>query len=153
MTQVTSEEGKKQYEEYVKQVTPTHSLAANMLRAFVAGGLICMLGQGILNFALAQGMDQETAGTWCSVVLIFLSALTTGLNLYPRFARWAGAGSLVPITGFANSVAAPAIEYKKEGQVFGIGCRIFTIAGPVILYGILSSGILGLADWLAGRWF
>ena len=86
------------------------------------------------------------------MTLIFLSALTTGLNLYPRFARWAGAGSLVPITGFANSVAAPAIEYQKEGQVFGIGCRIFTIAGPVILYGILASGALGLIDWLAGRW-
>lgn len=153
MTQLTSEEEKKQYEEYVKQVTPTHSLAANMLRAFLAGGLICMLGQAILNFAMARGLDQQTAGTWCSVALIFLSALTTGLNLYPRFARWAGAGSLVPITGFANSVAAPAIEYQKEGQVFGIGCRIFTIAGPVILYGILASGILGFADWLAGRWF
>lgn len=153
MTQLTSEEEKKQYEEYVKQVTPTHSLAANMLRAFLAGGMICMLGQAILNFAMAQGLDQQTAGTWCSVTLIFLSALTTGLNLYPRFARWAGAGSLVPITGFANSVAAPAIEYQKEGQVFGIGCRIFTIAGPVILYGILASGILGLVDWLAGRWF
>lgn len=153
MTQLTSEEEKKQYEEYVKQVTPTHSLAANMLRAFLAGGMICMLGQAILNFAMAQGLDQHTAGTWCSVTLIFLSALTTGLNLYPRFARWAGAGSLVPITGFANSVAAPAIEYQKEGQVFGIGCRIFTIAGPVILYGILASGILGLVDWLAGRWF
>ena len=88
-----------------------------MARAFVAGGLICVLGQGILNFCMARGLDQETAGTWCSVTLIFLSALTTGLNLYPRFARWAGAGSLVPITGFANSVAAPAIEYQKEGQV------------------------------------
>ena len=152
MTQLTSEEEKKQYENYVKQVTPTHNLAVNMARAFVAGGLICVLGQGILNFCMARGLDQETAGTWCSVTLIFLSALTTGLNLYPRFARWAGAGSLVPITGFANSVAAPAIEYRKEGQVFGIGCRIFTIAGPVILYGILASSALGLIDWLAGRW-
>lgn len=153
MTQLTSEEEKKQYEAYVKQVTPTHSLAGNMARAFLAGGLICVLGQGILNFAMSRGVDQETAGTWCSVTLIFLSALTTGLNLYPRFAKWAGAGCLVPITGFANSVAAPAIEYQKEGQVFGIGCRIFTIAGPVILYGILASGALGLIDWLAGRWF
>ena len=89
-------------------------------------------------------MDEKTAGSWCSVVLVFLSALTTGLNLYPRLAKWGGAGTLVPITGFANSVAAPALEYQKEGQVFGIGCKIFTIAGPVILYGILSSWVLGI---------
>ena len=89
-------------------------------------------------------MDEKTAGSWCSVTLIFLSALTTGLNLYPRLAKWGGAGTLVPITGFANSVAAPALEYQKEGQVFGIGCKIFTIAGPVILYGILSSWVLGI---------
>ena len=91
-----------------------------------------------------MGMDEKTAGSWCSVTLIFLSALTTGLNLYPRLAKWGGAGTLVPITGFANSVAAPALEYQKEGQVFGIGCKIFTIAGPVILYGILSSWVLGI---------
>ena len=88
------------------------------------------------------------AGTWCSVTLVFISVILTGFNIYPRLAKWGGAGTLVPITGFANSVAAPAIEYQKEGQVFGIGCKIFTIAGPVILYGILSSWILGVIYYL-----
>ena len=93
-------------------------------------------------------MDEKTAGTWCSIALIFLSALTTGMNLYPRLAKWGGAGTLVPITGFANSVAAPAIEYKAEGHVYGIGCKIFTIAGPVILYGTFTSWILGLIYYM-----
>ena len=93
-------------------------------------------------------MDKETAGSWCSLILVALSVLLTGLNLYPKLAKFGGAGTLVPITGFANSVAASAIEYKKEGQVFGIGCKIFTIAGPVILYGIFSSWLLGLVYWI-----
>lgn len=95
-----------------------------------------------------MGMDEKTAGSWCSIILVFLSALTTGLNLYPKLAKWGGAGTLVPITGFANSVAAPAVEYQKEGQVFGIGCKIFTIAGPVILYGIFFSWLLGVIYWI-----
>lgn len=98
------------YEEYVKKVTPTHSLPANMVKAFLVGGLICVSGQAVTEWALAAGMDEKTAGTWCSIALIFLSALTTGMNLYPRLAKWGGAGTLVPITGFANSVAAPAVE-------------------------------------------
>lgn len=112
------------------------------------GGLICVLGQGILNFCKGLGLDKETAGSWCSLTLIFLSALFTGLNLYQKLVSFGGAGALVPITGFANSVAAPAIEYQKEGQVFGIGCKIFTIAGPVILYGTLASWITGLLYWV-----
>ena len=99
-----------------------------------------------------MGMDQDTAGAWCSILLVFLSILLTGLNIYPSIAKWGGAGALVPITGFANGVAAPAIEYKKEGQVFGIGSKIFTIAGPVILYGIFTSWVLGLLYW-GGRCF
>ena len=138
------------YEEYVKKVTPTHSLPANMVKAFLVGGLICVSGQAVTEWALAAGMDEKTAGTWCSIALIFLSALTTGMNLYPRLAKWGGAGTLVPITGFANSVAAPAVEYQKEGQVFGIGSKIFTIAGPVILYGVLTSWVLG-TDTVRGR--
>ena len=114
----------------------------------VIGGLICVLGQGILNFCKGLGLDKETAGSWCSLTLIFLSALFTGLNLYQKLVSFGGAGALVPITGFANSVAAPAIEYQKEGQVFGIGCKIFTIAGPVILYGTLASWITGLLYWV-----
>ena len=151
-TRQTMEEKEKknqEYNEYVKQVTPTHSLPANMVKAFVVGGIICMLGQFILNMATGSfGLDKETAAGWCSMILVFLSVLLTGLNIYPQIANWGGAGALVPITGFANSVAAPAIEFQKEGQVFGIGCKIFTIAGPVILYGIFTSWLLGLGYWI-----
>lgn len=139
----------KQYQKRVKEVTPTKNLLLQMIKAFVMGGIICCVGQAILNYATnSTGLDKETAGAWCSMLLVFLSVLLTGLNIYPKLVDWGGAGALVPITGFANSVAAPAIEYKKEGQVFGIGCKIFTIAGPVILYGIFTSWILGLFYWL-----
>ncbi|MEZ3503815.1 MAG: SpoVA/SpoVAEb family sporulation membrane protein [Lachnospiraceae bacterium] len=143
-----NEEQKQQYNEYVKQVTPTHNLPLEMGKAFVTGGVICLLGQIILNTVMGMGIDKDTAGTWCSVLLVLLSILLTGFNIYPAIAKWGGAGALVPITGFANGVAAPAIEYKKEGQVFGVGCKIFTIAGPVILYGIFTSWLLGLGYWL-----
>ena len=125
------------YNEYVESITPKHNLAANMAKAFVMGGIICCIGQFILNICKSLGLDKEMSGSWCSILLILLSVILTGLNLYPSLANWGGAGALVPITGFANGVAAPAIEFQKEGQVFGIGCKIFTIAGPVILYGIL----------------
>lgn len=142
----TSEQLKKQkqYQQYVKKITPSHSLPLNMAKAFLTGGLICTFGQWILNTAASFGLDKETAGTWCSLILILFSVILTGLNVYPRIGKFGGAGSLVPITGFANSVAASAIEFQTEGQVFGIGCKIFTIAGPVILYGILSSWGLGI---------
>lgn len=139
---------KKKYNAYVKQVTPTHNLWMNMAKAFVTGGAICMVGQFILNACKAYGMEKEAAGSWCSLILILLSVVLTGLNIYPSLANWGGAGALVPITGFANGVAASAIEFQKEGQVFGIGCKIFTIAGPVILYGIFSSWVLGLVYWI-----
>ena len=142
------EKQKQQYNEYVKQVTPTHNLFLNMLKAFLIGGIICVLGQFILNYCGKLGLDKDMSGSWCSLILVTLSILLTGFNLYPKLAKFGGAGTLVPITGFANSVAASAIEYKKEGQVFGIGCKIFTIAGPVILYGIFSSWVLGLIYWL-----
>ena len=142
------EQKAKEYEQYVKQVTPTHSLPMNMAKAFFVGGLICVIGQAILNVAGSYGLDQETAGSWCSLILIFVSVLLTGLNIYPKIGKFAGAGALVPITGFANSVAASAIEYQKEGQVFGIGCKIFTIAGPVILYGIFSAWLLGVVYYI-----
>lgn len=138
----------KEYEKYVKEVTPTHNLWLQMLKAFVTGGIICCIGQGILNYAGSQGLDKQTAGSWCSLILVLLSVVLTGFNLYPKIVKWGGAGALVPITGFANSVAAPAIEYKSEGQVFGIGCKIFTIAGPVILYGIFASWLLGVGYWI-----
>lgn len=136
------------YENYVKQKTPVHNLPANMVKAFVTGGAICVIGQCILNLCEKQGLDKDISGGWTSMSLILLSVLLTGFNIYPSVAKWGGAGALVPITGFANSVASPAIEYQKEGQVMGIGCKIFTIAGPVILYGIFSSWLLGLGYWL-----
>lgn len=139
-----------EYNEYVKQVTPTRNLAWAMCRAFIVGGIICLIGQFILNIAINRGLDKDTAGSWCSLSLICLSIVLTGLNIYPSFAKWGGAGALVPITGFANSVAAPAIEFQKEGQVFGIGAKIFTIAGPVILFGIFSSWVLGVIYWAGG---
>ncbi len=146
--EMADEEKKQKYNEYVKQVTPTHSLGAQMGKAFLVGGIICCLGQVFLNYAKSLGLDQKTAGSWCSMLLVLLSVFLTGLNIFPSIAKWGGAGALVPITGFANSVAAPAIEYQKEGQVFGIGCKIFTIAGPVILYGIFTSWLLGLVYWV-----
>ena len=138
----------KEYEKYVKRVTPVHSLPVNMIKAFFTGGLICVLGQFILNTAQSLGADKEEAGSWCSLILILISVILTGLNLYSKIGKFGGAGGLVPITGFANSVAASAIEFQSEGQIFGIGCKIFTIAGPVILYGIFASWILGLIAWI-----
>lgn len=137
-----------EYKDYVKKVTPENNLWLQMLKAFVVGGIICVIGQLILNYCETIGVEKEVAGSYCSLVLVAASVLLTGLNIYPSIATFGGAGALVPITGFANSVAAAAIEYKKEGQVFGIGCKIFTIAGPVILYGIFSSWVLGLIYWL-----
>ena len=143
-----NEEQKQQYQEYVKQVTPTHNLLKEVGKAFLTGGLICVLGQFLQNTGLNIGMDQKTDSTWCSILLVLLSVLLTGFNIYPSIAKWGGAGALVPITGFANGIASSAIEYKKEGQVFGIGSKIFTIAGPVILYGVFTSWILGLIYWV-----
>lgn len=143
-----NKEQKQKYQKYIKEVTPTHSLPLEMGKAFLTGGLICVLGQFLINTGLSIGLEKEAAGTWCSILLVLLSVLLTGFNLYPSIAKWGGAGALVPITGFANGVASAAIEYKKEGQVFGIGSKIFTIAGPVILYGVVTSWILGLIFWL-----
>ncbi|MCD7834432.1 MAG: stage V sporulation protein AC [Lachnospiraceae bacterium] len=137
-----------EYQKYVKQVTPTHSLFLNMCKAFVTGGAICVIGQVILNECASLGMSDQTAASWCSLILVLLSVICTGFGIYPKLAKFGGAGTLVPITGFANSVASPAIEYKKEGQVFGIGCKIFTIAGPVILYGLFTSWVLGVIYWM-----
>ena len=148
MEHMKSEAEKKEYEKYVKQVTPVHSLPVNMAKAFLTGGLICVLGQALMNAGMDLGLNREDAGSWCSLLLVLLSALLTGWNIYPKLARFGGAGTLVPITGFANSVAAAAVEYQTEGEVFGKGSKIFSIAGPVILYGIFSSWLLGLIYWL-----
>ncbi|MEG1847609.1 MAG: SpoVA/SpoVAEb family sporulation membrane protein [Lachnospiraceae bacterium] len=142
------EEKKQAYQEYVKKVTPKHNTGVQMMKAWLVGGVICVLGQAIINYCMSLGMEAEIAGSWCSLILIFIAVLLTGLNIYPRIAKFGGAGALVPITGFANSVAAPAIEFKQEGQVFGVGCKIFSIAGPVILYGVFTSWLLGVGYYL-----
>jgi len=139
---------KKQYQDHVKEITPKPNLPLNMLKAFLIGGLICVLGQFIVNTGLSLGLEKQDASNWCSFLLILLSATLTGLGLFAPIARFAGAGALVPITGFANGIASSAVEFQAEGQVFGIGTRLFVIAGPVILYGILTSSLLGLIYWL-----
>ena len=147
-TEEEKEARKNAYHAYVSQVTPSYSLTLNMLKAFLVGGIICCIGQGIMNFAMSRGLDQMNAGKWTSVILVLISVILTGLNIYPTIAKFGGAGALVPITGFANGVASSATEFGAEGQVFGVGCKIFTIAGPVILYGIFSSWVLGIIYWI-----
>ena len=143
---------KNAYSSYVKTVTPTNSLALNMTKAFVVGGLICAFGQIIINILEDYNLNKDDIAAYTNIILILLAVIFTGFGLYSKLGEFSGAGSLVPITGFANSVAASAIEFKKEGQVFGIGCKIFTIAGPVILYGIFSSWLLGLIYYLLRIW-
>ena len=137
-----------EYARRVRRVGPHSPLGTDCLWAFCVGGGICLLGEVLRQRFLAAGIETELAGTLTSCSLIALSAVLTTLGWYQKLAARAGAGSLVPITGFANSVTAPAVEYQKEGQVFGIGCKIFTIAGPVILYGIFASWALGLICWV-----
>ena len=143
-----TEKQKKLYNQYVKKATPKRSFVGNFCKAFLVGGLICVLGQILTNVYLSLGAEKEVAASYTTLSLIFLSVLTTGLNWYQKLAGFAGAGSVVPITGFANSVASPAIEFKQEGWVFGVGCKIFTIAGPVILYGVFCSWLLGVIYWV-----
>lgn len=136
------------YKNYVKQKTPVHNLPLNMLKAFITGGIICTIGQGILNYCRHLGIEKDISAGWTSMILILLSVLITGFNIYPQIAKWGGAGALVPITGFADSVAAPGqSEYQEEGQVMGIGCKIFTIAGPVYY---MESSQAGYLEWGIG---
>ena len=133
------------YNKYVESVTPKHSCAKNCINAFFIGGLICTYGQLIFNICTTYfDMEEKDASSWTSIILILTSVILTGFNLYKKIAKYGGAGALVPITGFANSVAAPTIEYQKEGEVFGKGVKVFTIAGPVILFGIFTSWCLGI---------
>ena len=134
----------KEYQEYVKKMQPPSPRGKNMAVAFAVGGGICVLGQLIMNLCLALGSSKEDAAVWTAVALVFLSALFTGLGLYHKLARFAGAGTLVPITGFANSVAAPAIDFKSEGFVTGTAVKMFSIAGPVIVYGTAASAVYGI---------
>lgn len=134
----------KEYINYVNEKSPKSKLGINCLKAFVIGGLICTIGQCFLNLYKYLGADKQTASTLVTVTMIFLGSLLTGLNIYPKIAKHGGAGTLVPVTGFANAVAAPALEAKTEGYVLGVGAKIFTIAGPVILFGELSSIVCGI---------
>lgn len=136
------------YNQYVENMTPKSNCFANCAKAFLVGGLICTLGEGLNSFYEYLGNEKELAALYGMITLIAISIILTGLNIYQKLAQFGGAGSIVPITGFANSVVSPAIEFQTEGEVFGVGCKIFTIAGPVILYGIVSSWFVGLIYWI-----
>ena len=138
----------KEYSKLVEEMSPRSPIWRDCLNAFWIGGLICALGQLIMKGYLALGLDKEAAGTAMSMTLVALSALLTGLSLYDDIAKRAGAGTLVPITGFANAVAAPALEFQTEGFILGVGAKMFTIAGPVIVYGVSASVIYGLIYWI-----
>ncbi len=134
----------KQYQTYVDKKSPNSPIFKDCFNAFWVGGVICCIGQIILDICKARGLSVELSGTVCSIVLIGLSALLTGLNLFNRIGKFAGAGSLIPITGFANSIVSPAMEYKSEGYVMGVGAKMFTVAGPVLVYGISTSILVGI---------
>ena len=149
MAEIEKDREQKQYEEYVKSITPSHNIWIQMLKAFFVGGMICMFGELLMKvFENSLMMETEVASKYTVLMLILVGCLLTGLNIYQKIACFGGAGALVPITGFANAVAAPAVEYKTEGHVFGIGCKIFSIAGPVILFGILMTWGLGIVYFI-----
>ncbi len=139
-----------EYKEYVEKHSPRSPVGRNLLHAFIVGGLICTLGQLLIALYTELGADKDAAATACSITLVFMGALLTGLGVYDDLAKFAGAGTLVPITGFANSVVAPALEFKSEGFITGTAAKMFVIAGPVIVYGVSASVIYGLIYWLAG---
>ncbi len=140
----------KEYGEYIKKKTPDSKLWSNMLKAFLVGGLICCLGQAILNGYTAFGLSEEDSATATSITLVFLGALFTGFGIYDRLAKFAGAGTLVPITGFSNSVVSPALEFKSEGYITGTAAKMFIIAGPVLVFGTVADVIYGLILVLFG---
>lgn len=138
----------KQYGKLVEEMSPKSPIGKDCINAFWIGGMICVIGQVFVNWYGTLGLDKEAAGTAASMTLVALSALLTGLSLYDNLAKHAGAGTLVPITGFANAIAAPAVEFKTEGFILGVGAKMFTIAGPVIVYGVSASVVYGLIYWI-----
>ena len=138
----------KEYGKLIKSMEPKSPIGKDCLKAFLIGGLICTIGQLCMNGYTALGLEREEAGTATSMTLVAISALLTGLSLYDDIAKHAGAGTLVPITGFANAIAAPAVEFKTEGFILGVGAKMFTIAGPVIVYGVSASVVYGLIYWI-----
>ena len=137
-----------EYSTYVDKKSPNSPLAKNITWAFIVGGIICMIGQFITNFFLSRGLPRETVGSITSIILILVAIILTAFDVYDAIGKHAGAGSVVPITGFANSIASPAMEYKTEGLVMGIGAKMFTVAGPVLVYGISSSILVGFLYFL-----
>ncbi|MBR6728947.1 MAG: stage V sporulation protein AC [Clostridia bacterium] len=139
---------KKEYQDYINKKTPNSTLFKDVVFAFIIGGIICIIGQLVLDGLKGMGLATEAASSWTSVIMVFLGAFLTGIGLYDRIAKFAGAGTIVPITGFANSVVSPAMEFKSEGLVLGLAAKMFIIAGPVIVYGILSSVIVGIVYYI-----
>lgn len=139
---------KQDYNQYVEQIAPKSKTPRNVARAFVVGGVICIIGQFIYNAIGTLGLEKEMVSGITSVILVFTGALLTGLNIYDDIGRFAGGGSIVPITGFANSIVSPAMEFKSEGYVTGVGAKMFVIAGPVIVYGVATSVIVGILHYL-----
>ena len=137
-------DSKKDYQDFVNKKSPNSPIIKNCFNAFWVGGLICSIGQIILSICKSKGLSQEVSGTIVSIILIAISAFLTGLNIFNKIGKFAGAGSLVPITGFANSVVSPAMEYKSEGYIMGVGGKMFTVAGPVLVFGISASIIVGI---------
>ena len=137
-------ETKKSYQDYVDKKSPNSPILKNCFNAFWVGGLICTIGQIIFNICQDRGFDTQISGTIVSILLIGLSAFLTGLNIFNKIGKFAGAGSLIPITGFANSIVSPAMEYKSEGYVMGVGGKMFTVAGPVLVFGISASILVGI---------
>ncbi len=143
----------KEYNNYVEAKAEKSSLLKNCIMAFIIGGLICILGQVITDIAIYYGLEKKVASTVCSITLIFIGALLTALKLYQPLGKVAGAGSIVPITGFSNSIVSPAIEYKSEGLVLGIGANMFKVAGPVLVYGVCASVVYGLIYYMTKIFF
>lgn len=137
-------ESKQTYQNYVDKKSPNSPIIKNCFNAFWVGGLICTIGQVILNICKEKGFDTQTSGTIVSILLIGIAAFLTGLNLFNKIGKFAGAGSLIPITGFANSIVSPAMEYKSEGYIMGVGGKMFTVAGPVLVFGISASILIGI---------
>ncbi len=139
---------KQEYSDYVNSVSPNSNLFLNIIKAFVVGGLICVIGQIIFNWLKGRGLDPDMVSSLTSTIMIFFGAFFTALNIYDDLGKFAGAGSIVPITGFANSVVSPAMEFKTEGYIMGTGAKMFVIAGPVIVFGICSSIVVGVIHYL-----
>ncbi len=145
---------KDEYGKYVKKVSPKSPILKDCIWAFLVGGAICTLGQALIDlYTRFLSVNEKDAGTLCSVTLVFLAALLTGIGVFDNIARHAGAGTLVPITGFANAVVSPAIDSKSEGYILGVGAKIFTVAGPVLLFGTLAGTIWGVIYWTIGLFY